>query len=252
MKGNMDNESYKKYTIQAKRGIKGEAFFESLISDYSLPHRIVSPKDLGIDYICEWVYGDRPTGILYAVQVKTFSEETAKPQFIEVDSRLNGLQKFRIINQNLIIDEKTLQYWRGLGMPVYLFTVVQSSADASEREVLDCYYKRFTEVLTTEPNQGDFDFYKVNNGSAFIAFAQPDEKRLGFARDLFIDYMRWNYYKGWITYLNPRTIGLNQFIEEGGVFGDMLSQYKESVCITYRKNRKFLEEYCIGNKEGTP
>ncbi|MGH8067350.1 MAG: hypothetical protein ACRERE_19385 [Candidatus Entotheonellia bacterium] len=70
MEQNIDNESYKRYTIQAKRWIKGEAFFEALISDYSLPHHIVSPKDVGIDYICEWVYGDRPTGILYAVQVK--------------------------------------------------------------------------------------------------------------------------------------------------------------------------------------
>lgn len=63
----MGNNQYKKYTAQAKAGIKGEAFFEALISDYSLPHHIVGSKDLGIDYICEWVYGDKPTGILYAV-----------------------------------------------------------------------------------------------------------------------------------------------------------------------------------------
>jgi len=78
----MASDDYKKYTIQAKRGIKGEAFFELLVSDYSLPHQVVGPKDIGIDYFCEWVYGDRPTGILYAVQVKTFSEEKAKPYII--------------------------------------------------------------------------------------------------------------------------------------------------------------------------
>jgi len=240
----MENESYKKYTIQAKRGIKGEAFFEALVSDYSLPHHIVGPKDVGIDYICEWVYGDKPTGILYAVQVKTFSEETATPEFIEVDHPLNGLEKFRINNPNLGIDDKTLHYWKGLGMPMYLFAVVQSTPSIQVGEVLDCYYKRFTEVLTTEKRQQDFDFYKVNNGSEFIAFAQTEERRGGFARDLFIDYMRWNYYKGWITYLNPRTIGLNQFPEEDRIFVDMLPQYREKVCITYLKFREFLEQYC--------
>jgi hypothetical protein len=71
----MTDRGYKKYTAQAKAGIKGEAFFEALVSDYSLPHHIVGLKDVGIDYICEWVYGDKPTGLLYAVQVKTLSKQ---------------------------------------------------------------------------------------------------------------------------------------------------------------------------------
>ena len=58
----MAEKDYKQYTIQAKRGIKGEAYFESLISDYSIPHRVSGPKDVGIDYFCEWVFDDRPTG----------------------------------------------------------------------------------------------------------------------------------------------------------------------------------------------
>ena len=49
-KGKMSEEEYKKYTLQARRGIKGEAFFEALISDYCIPHQIVGPKDIGIDY----------------------------------------------------------------------------------------------------------------------------------------------------------------------------------------------------------
>jgi hypothetical protein len=250
-KRSMDNDSYKKYTIQAKRGIKGEAFFEALISDYCLPHRIASPKDVGIDYICEWVYGDRPTGILYAVQVKTFSEQTSKPQFIEVDKRLNGLWKFRIVNQNLTIDERTLHYWKGLGMPVYLFAVVQSVTSTRKEEVLDCYYKRFTEVLTTRAKQEDFDFYKVNNRSAFIAFAQPEERRLGFARDLFIDLMRCSYSKGSISYISPRTLGLEQFPEEGAVFGDLFEEYHENILRTYAKTRKFLERIWSNRAEPT-
>jgi hypothetical protein len=156
-----DNE-YKKYTIQAKRGVKGEAFFESLVSDYSVPHHIVGPKDMGLDYICEWVYGDRPTGVLFAAQVKTFSEEIAKPRFVEVETGLNGLCKYDIRNPNLRIDDRTLHYWKGFGMPVYLFAVVQRGAEQDE-ERLDCYYKRFTPILTKDLGKVDFysEFYKV-------------------------------------------------------------------------------------------
>ena len=244
----MDFDTYKKYTTQAKTGIKGEAFFEALISDYSLPHRIVGPRDLGIDYICEWVYGDRPTGILYAVQIKTFPEENAKPQFIEVE-RLNQLSKFRISNHHLMIDEKTMYYWKGLGMPFYLFTVIQTAHDTVTGATLDCHYKRFTPVLTERAKQEDANFYKVNNGSSFIAFARSEEKQFGFARDLFIDYMRWCYYKGSITYLNPRTIGLNQFEEEDSMFIDLLQEYRERVCVTYLRTKRFLEQYCESGKD---
>lgn len=238
----MNDAQHKKYTVQARTGIKGEAFFEALIADYSLPHHIVGPKDMGIDYICEWVYGDSPTGILYAVQVKTFSEETAKPQFVGVETKLNLLKKYTIANPNLVIDNRTLHYWKGLGMPVYLFAVVQSAATDEKDEHIDCYYERFTPVLTTDAQQKDLFFYKANEGSKFLAFAREKERKQGFARDLFIDYMRWAYYKGSIAYLNPRTLGLNQFDEENAIFVDLFNEYKERVCITYAKTRRFLEE----------
>jgi len=105
----MDEAQHKKYTVQARTGIKGEAFFEALIADYSLPHHIAGSKDIGIDYICEWVYGDKPAGILYAVQVKTFSEKIATPQVIGVESRLNDLGEYRIANSNLTIDDSLLE-----------------------------------------------------------------------------------------------------------------------------------------------
>jgi hypothetical protein len=47
------NSSYKHYKPEAKIGIKGESFFETLISEYCIPHHITGPKDIGIDYICE-------------------------------------------------------------------------------------------------------------------------------------------------------------------------------------------------------
>ena len=130
-------------------------------------------------------------------------------------------------------------------MPVYLFAIVQTAATEDKDERLDCYYKRFTPVLTSDRHrQKDLWFYKANRGSKFIAFAHEEEKQLGFARDLFIDYMRWAYYKGSIVYLNPRILGLNQFDEENLVFGDILGEYRDRVCITYAKTRGFLEEYC--------
>jgi len=225
----MNNDEYKKYTIQAKRGIKGEAFLESLVSDYCLPHQVVGPKDIGIDYICEWVHGDKPTGILFAVQVKTFSEDTAKPKFIEVDNKLNKLCKYDICNSNLIIDENTLHYWRGLGMPVYLFAIIQRLTDKKE-ERLDCYYKRFTQILTKEewPEKSDFyrEFYKVNKGNLFIAFKNPVIRKYGFARDLFIDHVRCCYCKGSIIYMDPHSVGLKQF-PKFALFKDLFQEYKE-------------------------
>lgn len=76
----------KSYTNQAKKWIKGEAFFESLISEYAIPHKIIMPKDLGVDFICEWVHGEKPTGVLFLAQVKTISGKATK---IGVEQRLN-------------------------------------------------------------------------------------------------------------------------------------------------------------------
>ena len=150
---------YKKYTAQAKAAIKGEAFFESIVSDYSIPHHISGPKDIGIDYFCEWVYGDKPSGILYAVQVKTLAKRNVKIKSLGINTGLNELAKFDINNQHLHINAITLDYWRGLGIPVYLFAVIYSDS-SDESEKIDCYYKRFTQSLTTTANQEDECFYK--------------------------------------------------------------------------------------------
>ena len=135
-----------------------------------MPHRISGPTDIGIDFICEWVYGDHPTGILYAVQIKTFSEKTAKPKLIEKVNEYNKLENYEIKNPNFKkIDRKTLYYWKGFGLPIYLFAIC-----VNEEENLDCYYKRFTTILTrnTEINNVNYysDFYKVNDENSFIAF----------------------------------------------------------------------------------
>jgi hypothetical protein len=234
----IDNE-YKQVTAQAKAGIKGEAFFESLVSDYSLPHHIVGSKDLGVDYICEWVYGDRPSGILYAVQVKTLSQQHVKINDLGRDQR-NQLGRYSIKSSHLQIDARTQQYWRGLGMPVYLFAIVYSEVQGQSGR-LDCYYQRFAPILTTNAAQEQAYFYKVNDGATFLAFADQNTKTGGFARDLFIDLMRCSYAKGSISYISPRIIGLKQFPQEDAVFSELFEEYRETIRITYQKTRKFLE-----------
>jgi len=243
----MTDDDYKKFTAQAKAAIKGEAFFEALVSNYSIPHHIVGLKDVGIDYICEWVYGDKPTGILYAVQVKTLSRRNVTLKCHGSHTGFNELEKYKIRNTHLEIDDRTLTYWRGFGMPVFLFTIIYSK-DQSEEGTMDCYYKRFTPALTTNKKQEDEFFYKVNMGSSFMAFADPKTKTHGFARDLFIDLMRCAYYKGSIAYISPRTMGLQQFPSDDAVFYDVLQEYRETICRTYKKTKHFLDKLC---KEGS-
>lgn len=247
----MGNGDYKKYSKQAKAGIKGEAFFETLVSDYSLPHHIVGGKDLGIDYICEWVYGDKPTGILYAVQVKTISAKNITLEVLGPDSSNNKLNKFRIKRGNPIIKERTLQYWRGLGMPVYLFVIVYAESEG-EPGSLNCYYKRYTSLLTSDKRQEYEEiFYQVNNGASFLAFADKDnKKKYGFARDLYIDLMRYSYYKGSISYILPQTLGLQQFPDsEDKVFSELFEEYREKISYTYTKTKKIIE--CLEKNDGT-
>ena len=85
----MDDDAAKEYTMSTRTGIRGEAFFESLICNYCLPHYIVGHKDLSIDYICKWVHDYKPTDVLFSVQVKTFHEKSGNPEFVRIDDKRN-------------------------------------------------------------------------------------------------------------------------------------------------------------------
>jgi len=237
----MAKREYKKYTIKAKRGIKGEAYFESLISDYSIPHRVSGSKDVGIDYFCEWVFGDMPTGVLFAAQIKTFSEDNITKKYRGVAKEFNGLSKYRIANSLLKISRKTLEYWKGLAIPIFLFVVTVKTK--SKGESLNCYYKRYTPSLSSNKKLKGAEFYeeffKVNKNNTFLAFKDPVRRTQGFARDLFIDHIRWNYCKGSIAYLNPIHIGLNQFPEDN-IFPEFFNQYKVPILETYAKTQSYL------------
>ena len=236
-----EEEDYKHFTEKAKRGIKGESFFESLIAEYSIPIQVAGLKDVGIDYICQWVVDDKPTEVLFAAQVKTFSSKTATPEHVGKDQN-NGLEEYRIRKPNFSNSKfkKNLAYWRTLGMPIYLFAIY----DAGPK--LTCYYKRFSRHLTVRDSEIDFqtEFYKVSDDNAFLAFADSERKCGGFARDLFIDYIRWIYSKGLLTYPNPRRIGLEQFpegVDKSIVFVDILKPYLSEIRKAYSHTETLLK-----------
>lgn len=183
----------------------------------------------------------------YAVQIKTHSQHNVKLTHLGVHSNYNELNKYRIRGEFLQIDDRTLQYWKGLGMPVYLFVMLYNDS-SNKGGQLNCFYKRFTAILTSTQKQEDEYFFKVNDGSTFLAFTTQNPRRYGFARDLFVDTMRCSYSKGSISYISPRTIGLEQFPEENTVFLDLLTEYQVSVRHTYEKTRSFLDPVFRKNK----
>ena len=117
-------KDYKQYTVRAQSGIKGEAFFKSIISNYSIPHHITGPEDLGFDYICEWVHDEKPSGVLFGVQVKTLSNKYVKPSFLRINEGLNKLSEFDIKDSKLDIHDRTLNYWRGFGITIEFLNLI--------------------------------------------------------------------------------------------------------------------------------
>jgi hypothetical protein len=208
---NFPQNDFKKYAETARRGIKGEAFFESLIVDFAIPHRIARQNDLGVDFLCEWTHGDRPTGILFSAQIKSTTSQSVSCHRIGT-SRLNCLEEFELRGADGI-DDRTLSYWRGLGLPAYLFYVIESESDGSRTQT--CYHKRYTPVLDgkgdASDRTGSHRFYKVSQGSQFHAFANNDRMLWGFARDLIIDYARLAYSKGYLVPLIPSELGFWPF-----------------------------------------
>lgn len=236
----------KKYIDKARRGVRGESFFQALVADNCIPHHVVGPKDLGIDYFCEWVHGDNPTGLLFGVQVKTFLSSSADSITPLNRQDQNGLDMYKICYSALLkIKNETLTYWQGLSIPIYLFAVVEE--DDGE---ISCYYKRYTPLLTSkrhQDNEYSDGFCKVNDKMKFMAFKDQAAGLLGFARDLYIDYMRCCYSKGTLIYLDPQKIGLNQFINEDensyAVFKELFDEYRKAITDTASITQRYLDSF---------
>jgi len=215
----------KKYIKTRQLGNRGEAFFEALITHYALVHKITGSKDIGLDFLCEWICGSQPTQLLFGVQIKTRSADTLKSIKSYGKSRLNWLEQFKI--NGVPVDKDTLDYWRGFDFPIFLFLIIENGNE------LNCFYKRYTPILQGLSKQSEEYFYKVNDKQKFLAFAEENKKIKGFCRDLFIDYVRCNYNKGILIIMDPMNLGLREF-KRDAIFIDLIEDYKKRVFNTYK------------------
>lgn len=194
----------------ARRGIRGEAYFESLIVEHALPHRINREKDVGTDFLCEWIFGDVPTGLLFSAQVKTTTRNTVTPCLLGQEHELNHLQEYQMKKASSIaqISNETIDYWKGLNLPAYVFLVLEGETLS---DGLECYYKRYTPKIDGRIGSQKWSstkpFFQVSNGARFLAFADTEEQTGGFARDLMMDYLRLSYARGHLLDLTPDTFG---------------------------------------------
>ncbi|MCK4528112.1 DUF4365 domain-containing protein [candidate division WOR-3 bacterium] len=241
----MADHDYKQYTKSARRGIKGEAFFESLIVDHAIPHRIARQNDLGIDFLCEWIYGDRPTGILFSAQVKATTSDKVICEAVGT-SPFNGLLKYTLMGAKKV-DERTINYWKGLGLPAFLFYIVENGCNGATH--LECYHKRYTPLLdghlSPDDESGTKSFFQVSNGASFLAFADFQKEIGGFARDLIMDYVRLSYSKGHVVQLTPRQLGFWPFPNKEKPdavrwFDDPLKWHREMIEDTCRWTTELL------------
>lgn len=216
-----------KYLKSKQVGNKGEAFLESLISEYAITHKIDSSKDVGLDFLCEWVYGERPTQLLFGIQVKTRNNKNFK--LIEEKSRLNLLQEYK---SSFTIKKDTLNYWNGFDFPVFLFLINIQDKD------INCFYKRYTPILHGKEKENDALFYKVNDKNKFLAFVRTENFCGGFCRDLFFDHLRCQHNKGMLSGVNPQDLGLSHW-KADTLYRGVFDNYKKQIRSTFEKYKKF-------------
>jgi len=225
----------KKHTTRNQLAIKGEAFVDSMLAGHALAHKIDRSKDLGLDFICEWLNRETPTGLLFGIQVKTRSAPTVIAGNPLV-SRLNGLDQFKIKFDGDKIDRRTLDYWRGFSFPVFVFLVHMDGG------IADCYYKRYTPILHSSAKPEEEYFYKVWKDAQFLALVKRPSYvgTGGFCRDLFFDHLRCEHNKGMLSGIDPAKLGLNGY-KEDTLYEGVYNQYEPKIEETFRKYQRFFE-----------
>ncbi len=214
-------------------GNRGEAYLEFIMSKYCLMHKIAGYKDIGIDYLCEWLVGDSPTRILFGIQVKTSDLSGVELEHLGRNKGLNGLEKFKFTTTpSWVIKQNTINYWFGFEIPLYLFFVLKNNSS------FDCYYQRLTPILHKKDKgkaAGEIQNYK--NNELFKANDDKSEFRAivdrrgkdgrgkdgGFARDLFFDSVRCSYYTGSLKYRDSHEFGLKGW-EGDNIYADILGE----------------------------
>jgi hypothetical protein len=218
-------------------GNRGEAFLEFIMSKHCLMHKIAGYKDTGIDYICEWLFDNSPTRILFGIQIKTSDITDVELSPLGRNVGYNGLEQFKFAKTapSWIIKRETINYWFGFDIPLYLFFVLRSNSS------FNCYYQRLTPILhkkdkekATEEiqNYKNNELYKANDDrSEFRAIIDRRGKDGGFARDLFFDSVRCSYYAGSLRYRDSHEFGLKGW-EGKSTYADILGE----------NNRPYMEK----------
>jgi len=223
-----------KITKEIRQCHRGEGFFLSLLSDFAILHKIDGGNDIGIDYFCEWVNqkNSESTNILFVVQLKTTQLDKIILTSVGDDKGRSSLPLYEIKrkdkdgksngNFDNSIEPKTIEYWRGFEIPVYLFVVIVAEGKESM-----LFYKRYTPILHRTEKNEEIKFHLASKDNLFLSFANKIHNKGVFCRDLYIDYIRCNYKRGAIIHKNPGDLGLNQFQNKKFFFQDMLTeQYK--------------------------
>lgn len=212
------------YLKTKQKGNKGEALVESALSDYAIVHKIDGSKDVGIDLICEWVNGEKPTQLMFGVQVKTHDIDL---KFKREKSRLNLLEEYK---GSVSIKQTTLDYWSGFDFPVFVILV--------DIKNMDIYYKRYTSIVHGLVKHTKEPFYLATKKNKFLAYIEGDTKTWGFCRDLFFDYLRCQHNKGALSGVNPRDLGLRGW-KKDALYKGVFDQYKDKIRSTYNKYQKW-------------
>ena len=227
----MDNSRKKlpKVPESFRIGNRGEAYLEFIMSRHCLMHKIAGYKDVGIDYLCEWLVEDSPTRILFGIQVKTSDISNVELKPLGRNKGFNGLDKFEFTKTtpSWEIKRETINYWFGFEIPLYLFFVLKSNSS------FNCYYQRLTPILHKKDkekaageiqNYKNNDLYKANDDkNEFRAIIDRHGKDGGFARDLFFDSVRCSYYTGSVKYRDAREFGLKGW-EGNNIYVDILGE----------------------------
>jgi hypothetical protein len=222
-----------KYIANQQLGNKGEAFFESLVSEHALVHKIDRSKDMGFDFLCEWVFGESPSRLLFGVQVKTRSGLNVAERHT---SKLNGLIEFQI-DRPPAVRKSTLDYWKGFDFPIFLFLIEFTRGGTR------VFYKRFTPILHNTIKEGEECFYLVNDANTFHAFVNRSDGRTGgFCRDLYIDHLRCQYQKGILRGIDPNNLGLRGY-NSRTIFTDVVAKYRGKIEHTLDEYESFRNWY---------
>lgn len=232
-------------------GNRGEAFLEFIMSKHALMHKIAGYKDIGIDYLCEWLTGDNPTRVLFGIQVKTSNISDITLEHKGRNKGLNGLERYRFKKTvpSWNITNKTINYWFGFEIPLYLFFILK------DKQCFDCYYQRLTPILHKKDKSQaikeiqDYknnDMYKVNENDDFKAILDRGRQDGGFARDLFFDSIRCAYYLGSLKYRKSQEFGLKGW-EGNAIYVDILGEEDRPYISELKSSLQILKRLGIVN-----